>query len=323
MFKTPQFWYNSYPLGRIISFTLLPISFFFIIFSRLIKAITTTHRIHGKTVICIGNVIAGGAGKTPVAISLCKEFRKTYSVCFISKGYGRTGSGFLKVDHSMNALITGDEPQLLQRYGQVYLYTNIQDILENIWQISEDVIIMDDGLQNYSIHKDCSILVIDGRLFGNGRIIPAGPLRESIKSVLKKSDFIISTGNKEVSILREVHYATKLISSNLKPQNVVAFSGIGDNSKFMNSLRDKGYNIIKFFDFPDHHIYSEQDFEKIQNFAQSCNAHIITTEKDFVKLSYNAKHNVYVLKLEIQLDQNLVKQIAGMINSVETYGKTV
>lgn len=309
MIKTPQFWYKSSLLNKIVSATLLPLSFFFILFSFIRKVRTKTHHLRGKTVICIGNIIAGGAGKTPIAIALCGQLKSMHNVCFLSKGYGRKTYGFLKVDHTMDASITGDEPQLLQKHAQAYLYSKVEDILENINQISEDVIIMDDGLQNNSIHKNCSILVLDNRMFGNGYIIPAGPLRERVISVLKKTHYIISTSSSPTPLPHTIYYVKNITSSSLKPQNVVAFSGIGDNTKFLHSLKQDGFNVIKFFDFPDHHAYSEREIKKIQAFAQTRNVEIITTEKDFVKLSYSAKHNIHVLKLEIHLDASLVEKI--------------
>lgn len=308
MIKTPKFWFESSFFSITFSFLLTPISLVFLILSNLKILLTKQYILRNKTVICIGNIIVGGAGKTPVAISLCSELKKTHTVCFISKGYGRNSKGFVKVNHDMEYSITGDEPQLLQRHAQVYLYTKIQDIITNISHISEEVIIMDDGLQNNAIYKNCNILVLDDRVFGNKRILPAGPLRETINSALRKTDFIIST-NITPTIKHKVYSSTSVVESTLKPQKVVAFSGIGDNLKFVKSLQNQGFDVIKFFAFPDHHPYSEKNLAIITKYAQDHNLPIITTEKDYVKINYEMQALIHTLQLTVNIDKKLVADI--------------
>ena len=306
MIKTPKFWNtNSWQ-----SYVFLPFSFLFIIASFVRRLFAKPQKVKGKFVICVGNITVGGAGKTPVAIALCKELKKYHTVCFLTKGYRRNTKGFICMSNQMMPFQTGDEPRLLFEHAPVYLYSSAKEVFQNVFKIKQKVIIMDDGLQNLGIIKDFSILVIGENGFGNGKIFPSGPLREYPVKVMNSINYIICMTNKlkERFVIKSC-FPIKHYHSSLEPQQVVAFSGIGNNTKFLQSLIEKGFDVIKFFEFPDHHFFSRKEIEEIVSYAKEFGVKIITTEKDYVRLSNEYKNKIHTLKMEVILDEKLINTI--------------
>ncbi|MFT4967310.1 MAG: tetraacyldisaccharide 4'-kinase [Candidatus Deianiraeaceae bacterium] len=308
MFKTPLFLNNRYSL---VSITLIPLSWIFTILTTVRQNFSKKITVKDKKIICIGNATVGGTGKTPIAIAIAIDLKKCdKSVCFISRGYRRKSKGFVTVNTD-DASHTGDEPQLLKQYAQTYLYSSIKDILNNIHKIKEDIIIMDDGLQN-SIHKDFTALVIGRNGFGNERIMPAGPLRESKHKALLKSHCVLMYTTHNI-VHRHIFKIKHHYTHNINPQLVIAFSGLGDNQKFLHSLENLGFKVEKFYDFPDHHPYKVKDIVKIINYAKKLDLKIITTEKDFVKIPLLYRKSISTLNIKVHLDERFIEMVRNAI----------
>ncbi len=315
MFKTPKFWHEKTIKSAIISHALLPFSCLFLLGTKIRKMKSITHKIGDKFVICVGNASLGGNGKTPVTIALFEELSHVFAgeICVASKGYGRLTKGFLAVEKNMSPIQIGDEPALISQTAPVYLFTKIKDIIQNIHKIKEKIIIMDDGLQNPNFHKNFTLLIVGEKLFGNGKIFPAGAMRETSSDAIAKSDIVVFTGNAVTKTGNTSSYFAKSrFETTLSPQEVVAFSGLGHNDKFKKSLTEQGFVVKKFFEFKDHHQYTSSEIEDI--IKKSGNLPIITTEKDWVKLENSQKNQIHTLKLKYILHAEIIEIILRKIN---------
>lgn len=255
-------------------------------------------------VICVGNFTVGGTGKTPIAIAvaaLLKEIGETPA--FLSRGYGGRISGPHWVDPSTEtAADVGDEPLLLAQMAPVMIARDRAVGARVIELRSPKVtaIIMDDGLQNGSLAKDLSLVVVDAsRGIGNGRVIPAGPLRSTIKRQLERVDFIVCNGvagyhrSLDSLLRRPIGPDIGVIEATTKPASDVgwlrgtrtlAFTGIGSPRRFFAMLSSLGADIAHAATFPDHHQFQESDAEQLLSTAQSLDATLVTTEKDHVRM---------------------------------------
>ena len=259
-------------------------------------------------VICVGNLTAGGSGKTPVAVSLAKLLKqKGKNPFFISRGYGgKLKDVIVDVKHHSSTEV-GDEPLLLAREAPVVINPKRFEAAKKAVENGADIIIMDDGFQNPQLYKNKSLLVIDGAFgLGNTYPIPAGPMREFLSEGIKRADAIIMLGDDKTNILSKlkdlpVFYGTVTpVRPQTKRGKSVAFAGIGRPQKFYQSLEDCGVNVVKTFDFPDHHFYSEDELSNIINCAKSLDADIFTTSKDMVKIPVSLQSNFKVLEIEIK-----------------------
>ena len=213
----------------------------------------------------------------------------------------------------MNPLQIGDEPALISQTAPVYLFTKIEDISKNIHKIKEKIILVDDGLQNPNFYKDFNLLIIGEQQIGNGKIFPSGPMREFLKMAVEKSDAIIFTGNNNALKINKPSYnAQSHFTCEIPPQKITAFSGLGNNKKFKNSLLQQGFSVENFFEFKDHHQYSNAEIEDI--IKKSGNLPIITTQKDWVKLDHSHKKIIHTLKIKYTLDKKLINFIIEVIN---------
>ncbi|OSQ39595.1 tetraacyldisaccharide 4'-kinase [Thalassospira mesophila] len=304
----PDFWQNNGFLAR----ALAPLS-------RLWRAgaawkAATTPAFHpGCKVICLGNFTVGGAGKTPSAQAIQAILRDLgHSPHFLSRGYGGTISGPHRVDLTTDtATQVGDEPLLLARCGPTWISRDRACGARAIKSAGADVIIMDDGLQNPSVIKDFAIVVIDGATgFGNGRVMPAGPLRETTQSGFSKVAAAIIIGPDQTGISQRIPAHVAVFSAQIcaqnpdefTGQNVVAFAGIGRPEKFYQSLRDCNANIVAARDFADHHMYKPGEIQDLQGLAQQHGAHLVTTEKDLVRLPLALQHDIKTLRIALEFD---------------------
>ncbi len=270
-------------------------------------------------VICVGNVVTGGAGKTPVALALAAHLAaKDIEAHFLSRGYGGGEAGPLSVDprrHDYRDV--GDEALLLAARAPCWVAQDRAAGAEAA-ALGADVIILDDGLQNPGLAKDISFVVIDGGYgLGNGRLLPAGPLRETLGAALGRAHGVVVVGQDRAGIAQAVADAqdptrqVPILHARLQPgdeaaalagQPVVAFAGIGRPGKFFDTLADIGCSIAAERTFADHHPYEADEIMDICELADTLGARVVTTAKDFVRLPEDAKPMVKVLSVELIWD---------------------
>ncbi|MES1989688.1 MAG: tetraacyldisaccharide 4'-kinase [Pseudomonadota bacterium] len=249
-------------------------------------------------IICIGNLTAGGTGKTPLALTLAERLIAAgEAVHFLTRGYGGSEHGPLQVNLERDtAKNVGDEPLLLARLAPTWVSVDRAEGAAAAARAGARVIIMDDGFQNNSLRKDFSLLVVDASAgLGNGRLIPAGPMRERLDDALKRTSAVMLVGrghaadpvaararNQALPVFRAILRAKK--APDLDNRTVFAFSGIGRPAKFITTLQELHAVIAGVEEFPDHHMFTESDARKILLRARDLNAIIVTTEKDHVRL---------------------------------------
>ena len=261
-------------------------------------------------VICVGNVVAGGAGKTPVALEIASILQTAgKSVCFLSRGYGGSLKGPTRVDvQKHSARDVGDEPLLLARQAPATISADRKAGLSQLGGNDCDFVIMDDGYQNPTVRKAISILVIDDAYgVGNGRLLPAGPLREPLSSALERADAVILLGGNSFYQKLEESYRGPVFQGQLTPapervetnSEYIAFAGIGRPAKFEQTLMDLGVTLAEFHAFPDHHPYQEEDLNPLLEKATRNGYKVITTEKDFVRLPERFQKQVDQLPVSI------------------------
>ena len=280
---------------NLISYLLTP----FTIFTNLInfsKSFLIKKKYKIKT-ICVGNIYIGGTGKTSLCIQINKILKNKFKTVFIKKRY----------------LDQLDERKMLQTHGRLISYKNRGISLEKAEANKLDLAILDDGLQDKKIDYDISIACFNSTYgIGNGYLLPAGPLREKLE-ILKKYSAIFLVGEKKniklFSILKKFNnkiFYSKYVPTNIKSfdrkKSYLYFCGIGNPEEFENTLNKYKFKISKKFIFPDHHNYSNEDLEKIRKIASNDKLEIITTEKDYKRLTNNNKKNIKYLKVELQIE---------------------
>lgn len=315
MIRTPNFWIKR----NLISYLLLPLSGLYFVILTLIKFFSKKKKI-SKPVICIGNLIAGGSGKTPTAIAVGKMLQEmSIRFAFLSRGYMNDGSRFLMLDKGSHhkASQVGDEPLLLSEIATTFV---AKDRFFGASQIESmknfEVIVLDDGMQNNLLHFDYTIMVIDGNLaFGNEFLIPAGPMREPLKFGLKHVDLVVAIGKLNQKILAKLK-GKKIIHANISPINdkkfrgkkLVAFGGLAYPKKFFSFLKSLDLDVVATREFPDHYAYKKSDLDKLVKLAEKHGAQLITTKKDWVKFSDVFKEKIAYLDIELKLeDAELLK----------------
>lgn len=263
-------------------------------------------------VICVGNLTAGGVGKSPVVAALREHIREQHQVrvATLSRGYKGRLKAPTKVDPQVHsARDVGDEPYMLSFSGESWIGADRADAGQAMAADGVDVIIMDDGHQNPGLKKDFTIVVVDSAAgFGNGFVIPKGPLRETIAEGLSRADTIITMGDGHAPT--DV-YATNLpvFRGSIKPAielpagRYVAFAGIGRPEKFFDTLEALGASMRDSVPFPDHHVFTDGDLRYLRRLAQDHDAQLITTEKDYVRLPEPARDGIAYLPIRVEFDK--------------------
>jgi len=266
-------------------------------------------------VICVGNINAGGTGKTPTVIALA-GFLATRGVAahVVSRGYGGTAEGPLRVEEMVhNAAKVGDEPLLMAAFAPTWVAKDRALGAKAAIAAGAEVILLDDGFQNPALHKDLSIIVVDATVgFGNGRVLPAGPLRETVAAGLKRGDAIVSIGSDKAQAALGVSWpeiaALPRLQAALKPlqmgmdwrgARVLAFAGIGHPEKFFRSLAQEGAEIVASHSFADHAPYSTAALQRLLKEATQKNAQLVTTEKDAARLPASFRPQVLAFPVRL------------------------
>ena len=330
MLKAPKFWYLK--RDTLLSNSLYPFSLIFRLGTK-IRNLISKEKKSKLAIICIGNIVIGGAGKTPVALKIGSMLKEGgYNPNFVSKGYGglEKNNTLVKDWHSPKSV--GDEPLLLSEIAPTWIGLDRNKSFELAIGNGADCIVMDDGFQNPNLQKDFSIIVINGEQgFGNKRVIPAGPLRESISRGLSRTNLVITIGKISDSVKEKIPKHIPIIGANfkikeddliLKSQKITAFAGIAYPEKFFNSLKLLKANIVDEITYSDHHIYSENDLLYLAEIANKNKSILVTTKKDMVRIPKSFRSLVRTIDGFIQLDDEkllfeiLSNLIENKINSL-------
>ena len=294
--KKPKFWDFKKP--NLISYLLIPFTIPLLINNFFLNK--KNKKIKEIKSICVGNIYIGGTGKTPSTIKLYEILRKIEpQIC--------TGKKFYS-NHE-------DEKIILEKKTNLICEDNREKIIQIAIKKKQKIIIFDDGLQDKKLDFDLKFVCFEAENWiGNGKLIPAGPLREKISS-LKKYDAVFlkdSELNKNVQeIIKNYNQNIEVFHTSYQIKNFrnfdlskkfLVFSGIGNPKNFMNTLNKNNFKIIDQIIFSDHYNYKQEDIDFIKNRAKKINAEIITTEKDFVKISKFDNKNINFLEIDLKIE---------------------
>lgn len=327
---TPAFWYeNATTLARLGALALAPFGWLYA------AAVRQRFSMHypvpmDRPVICVGNVVAGGAGKTPVVMALVSLLQDSgMNPHILSRGYGGAEEGPLQVSPARDtAHDVGDEPLLLVDAAPTWVARNRALGVQAAIDTGATVIVMDDGFQNPTFFKDVALLVIDGQAgLGNGCVIPAGPLRENFDSAIARADGVIIVGADRHGVAARI-VATRspvpVFAATLAPASdapalhdraVYAFAGIGRPEKFRATLEAAGATVEGWASFPDHYPYTDEDLAELLAAADAAGAPVYTTTKDHVRLPPHLRARVtpFAVTVQFAAPQELVTHITTLI----------
>lgn len=310
--KAPDFWEQGKAGWR--SVLLTPLACLYAAGGALRQAMTTPTRAT-VPVLCVGNLTAGGSGKTPVVIALARAAAdRGIRAAVVSRGYGGAVSGPVKVDPARHvAGDVGDEPLLIARHAETWVAKNRVAGAQAAADAGAQLILLDDGFQNPTLHKDLSVIVIDGGFgFGNGRVIPAGPMREKMRTALKRADLVLLIGRDDAGVRDVLLAAIPVEAAEIQPEpsdslvpgdRCVAFAGIGIPAKFFATLRAAGFDVLAERPFPDHFMYSNRDLDRLLAEAAAGKAKLVTTAKDRVRLPPDRADKVAVLEISLKFER--------------------
>lgn len=306
----PAFWHKPSWQGALLA----PLSQLYWFVARRRVANVTPFKL-SAFVICIGNNTVGGSGKTPTVLACAAILQEAgFKAAVISRGYQSTLGidDVLRVDASRHtALDVGDEPLLIAQHLPCYVARKRLRAARAAIAEGAQVILMDDGMQNRALHKDLTIMVVDGGYgFGNGRMLPAGPCREPLRESLAKANAIVVMGEPSHPAAAALfHQHEKVFQAHLKPQEalcqsrLLAFSGIGRPAKFFTMLRAMGGELVAEKSFPDHHLFKENELlEMLQQSVQQ-KAQLMTTEKDWLRLNETWSEKVAFMPVKAQIER--------------------
>ncbi|MBI1252399.1 MAG: tetraacyldisaccharide 4'-kinase [Alphaproteobacteria bacterium] len=307
--RAPDFWSGDAE-GRdrapMLQAVLLPLSVVYSAGADARRALTTPYKADAP-VVCVGNFTLGGGGKTPIVRALRARLGPNAHV--VARGYGGAARGPLQVSLGHGADDVGDEPLLHARDGATWVSRDRAAGARAAIAAGARVILLDDGFQNPTLHKDLSVIVVDTAFgVGNGRVFPSGPLRESLRTGLARADaFVLAGEGAAPDYLRAS--GKPLLRAHLAPQGaapngkVLAFAGLARPQKFFDTLEALGADIADCVPYPDHHAYSRDEIAWLRTLARERGASLITTEKDHVRLS-EADKDIAVLPVRAVFDDD-------------------
>ena len=295
LLKKPRFW--DYKYISFLAIVLSPLSFFVNIFNY-IKLKISKKKNFSIPIICVGNIYLGGTGKTPLASEI---FKITQSLgknpAFVKKYYD-----YLK-----------DEITMLKKVGTTFVSESRKEAIESLIKNKNDIAILDDGFQDFTINKNFSIVCFNQKQWiGNGFVIPSGPLRERF-SAIKRANCIVINGQKDISIEEKIFkentnveiYYTKykfLDIGRFKHNKILAFAGIGNPSNFFDLLKENKLLLEEVIYYPDHYNFPKTVLDTLIKRAGVSNSILLTTEKDYFRIDDNYKKNIEFLKIELEIE---------------------
>ena len=314
--KKPKFWDFKKP--NFFAFLLYPFTIFVEINNIISNFIPKKKFTEIKT-ICVGNLYIGGTGKTPTSLFLYNLLKKNNINLVTAKKFYK------------NQI---DEQKLLQENSNFISFTSRKEIIKKAIEMKFDMIIFDDGLQEKWINYDIKFVCFDSeKWIGNGHLIPSGPLREKMNALKNYHGIFLKIINEEKNLdyiynkIKDINPNIEVFESNIEIKNIskfnidknyIIFSGVGNPDSFKNLLIKNKFNIIEEIIFPDHYNYQSKDISKIIDKANSNNAEIITTEKDFKRIPQNFKEKISFLEINMKIkdESKLVQFLKNKINEI-------
>jgi tetraacyldisaccharide 4'-kinase len=317
--KTPAFWNTRNTTTSL----LRPLSLLYRAGYLLQRAFTVQVKL-SVPVVCVGNITAGGSGKTPMALHIGALLKaRGIHAFYVSRGYGGTAIKPVLVNPNKHrSYEVGDEPLLLAQILPTVVGKNRLEAAQYAIAKGAKLLIFDDGFQNKKIYKNFSFLVLDGTVgTGNGFLLPAGPLREPLLPATRRAHclVLINPSTRDLGLPKDRPLLTARmrpegLAEQLRNQKVVGFCGIAFPEKFRNTLMTIGARIVHFSAFADHAYYSYGDLLPLAEIASKEKAYLVTTRKDFVRLPRGYKDKVVVV--DVSLDFSEPDLLAAQIDYI-------
>lgn len=318
----PEFWERAGPLPTLLA----PLGWAYAAASRLRRAVATPWRAP-VPVLCVGNLVVGGAGKTPVAMDLAQRLaQRGARPHLLSRGYTGSLAGPVRVDPARHGYReVGDEALLLARIAPTWVARDRAAGAKAAVAAGATVLVLDDGFQNPSLAQDLKIVVVDGLYaFGNGRVLPAGPLREPAAAGLARADAVVVMGDGDSRFARLPGGPSPLRAylmpvsdpSAFKGARVVAFAGIGQPRKFFASLEQLGATVVARHAFADHQPYTAAMLQPILAEAVRVGAQVLTTEKDWVRVPRELRDRITPVPVRVSWDS--AREVEALLEKLLT-----